>query len=69
VDIALAGNVVRIVIHGYPDIPRAHALTTLGWYEASLRLVGARLRSAKIASEPWAGGKDVVFEYELDRQG
>jgi hypothetical protein len=69
VEIALDGNVVRIVIRGYSDIPRAHALTTLGWYEATLGLVGARVRSARIASEPWAGGNEVVFEYELEPQG
>jgi serine/threonine-protein kinase len=65
VEIARDGDLVRVTISGYPDIPRAHALTTLGWYERSLQLTGAEVRSAKITAEPWSGAEAAVFEYEI----
>lgn len=68
VEITRDDDLVRITIHGYPDIPRSHALTTLGWYERSLQLTGAEVRSAKLAAGPWSGAGAAVFEYQVALQ-
>ena len=63
VECALEPDRVRIVIQGYPDMPRAHALTTLGWYEVALEMMSFESAKAEVVSGPWSGGDEVVFEY------
>lgn len=61
VDCRLDAEGVRIVILGYPDMPRCHALTTLGWYQVALEMLGFEASRATIASGPSPTG--VTFEY------
>jgi serine/threonine-protein kinase len=58
-------GVVRIVIRGYPDVPRVHGLTTLGWYSAALGLSGIQIKSEKIVGEPWARDEALAYEFEI----
>jgi serine/threonine protein kinase len=58
-------GIVRITIRGYPDIPRVHALTTLGWYSATLALAGAVPRTERLTGEPWLRDEALVFEFDV----
>lgn len=61
------GNLVRVQVWDYPDMPRAHGLTTLGWFRATFALLGLPTKEARIVEEPWAGAPSYVIEIELDR--
>jgi hypothetical protein len=61
----LTGDVIRVGISGYPDMPRVHGLTTLGWMQAALSLIGAEVHWSKIVREPWSGASEVLYEFGL----
>jgi len=69
VKVTHSGGVVRFTIQGYPDIPRIHALTTLGWLRATFTLVGLEPVRSVIVAAPWAGADELVYELQVDGAG
>lgn len=68
VEAKLHGDVIRITLHDYRDIPRVHGLCMLGWFEAALMLNDYEQRYAKIVGQPWSGDPALMLEFGITKR-
>lgn len=60
------GEELRIVVTGYPDMPRAHGHLLLGWIRKAVQLAGGASMSLAIERAPWEGDDEFVVAVRVE---